>query len=212
MGWAPSGDLQILYRSLSPARRTELLMLALLIPVTAIAEMAMIAAIVPFLSALVPGSDPETVLAGVLTQLEGLWTTQAMAAAVALFIPVVIVASILRLALAWKSLRFSADLGHDLNMEIQRRMLHQPYLFHVSSHSSRLLASLDKVDELILGLAVNPRKYLGRSRRISRLYWISVTASVNGLTPDRSTWMSSASAPLAFAQSRSASGQAMQTR
>ena len=151
MSRAPNGDLQTLYRSLSPARRTELLTLALLMPVTAIAEMLMIAAIVPFLSALVPGGDPDTVLAGLLAQLERLWPAQAMVAAATLFIPVVIITSILRLTLTWKSLRFSAELGHDLTMEVQRRMLHQPYLFHVSSHSSRLVASLDKIDELVLG-------------------------------------------------------------
>lgn len=131
---APNGDLQILYRSLSPARRKQLLIVALLMPVTAVAEMLMIAAIVPFLSALIPGGNPDTVLAGPLARLERLWPAHAMVVAATLFIPVVIVTSALRLTLTWKSLRFSADLGHDLNMGIQRRMLHQPYLFHVSGH------------------------------------------------------------------------------
>ena len=113
MGRTPNGDLQTLYRSLSPARRTQLLTVALLMPVTAVAEMLMIAAIVAFLSALVPGGNPETVLAGSLAGLERLWAPQPMVAAATLFIPVVIVASILRLALTWTSLRFSAGLGHD---------------------------------------------------------------------------------------------------
>lgn len=160
MDWTPNGDLQTLYRSLSPARRKQLLVVALLMPVTAVAEMLMIAAIVPMLSALVPGGGPESVLAGPLARLERLWPTQAMVAAATLFIPVVIVTSILRLVLTRKSLNFSADLGHDLNMEIQRRMLHQPYLFHVSSHSSRLLASLEKIDEMVLGYVLRGLQFL----------------------------------------------------
>lgn len=154
MSSAHSGDLTTLFRSLSPRWRGRLLLVALLMPVTALAEMLMIAAIVPLLSALDGAADPKTILGGALGWLDRLLPAENITAAASLFILAAVVASALRLALSWASLRFSADLGHDLNMEIQRRMLHQPYLFHASSHSSRLLASLDKVDELVLSFAL----------------------------------------------------------
>ena len=154
MSSSQSGDLITLFQTLSRQRRHQLLAVALLMPVTAVAEMAMVAAIVPLLSALDSAANPNSVLEGALGWLDHLLPATSITAAAFLFILTVITASVLRLALSWASLRFSADLGHDLNIEIQRRMLHQPYLFHTSSHSSRLLASLEKVDELVLGFAL----------------------------------------------------------
>ena len=129
-------DLRALYRHLLPSRRRQLYALGLLMPVTAVAEMAMVAAIVPFLAGL--GSAVANPTAR--------WAT--------IFIAAVLVASLLRLALSWLTLRFTSQLGHDLNMKVQQRLLQQPYLFHVASHSSRFIASLEKVDELVLAYAL----------------------------------------------------------
>src|SRR6185436_4537041 len=45
-------------------------------------------------------------------------------------------------------------LGQELDVGIQKRLLHQPYLFHVRRHSSELLTALDKIDFLIFSTAL----------------------------------------------------------
>lgn len=154
MGRAASGDLLALFRSLSTACRRQFWILCLLMPVTAAAEMLTVAAIVPFLAALDEFGQPTGNLPALLEWLDGAMPVTGLTAAAILFVVAAMLAAALRLALSWLSLRFAAEVGHELNMEIQRRMLHQPYLFHLATHSSRLLASLEKVDELVLSFAL----------------------------------------------------------
>ena len=151
----PAGQITKLYRRLSPARRNQLAIIFLLTPLTALAEMLSIATLVAFLSLLVPGRGPSTTLDGVLRWLG--WAIEAPEVAIAagLFAIAAALTAALRLVLSWHSLRFTADLGHELNVEIQRRTLLQPYLYHASSHSSRLIASLEKVEELVVGLVLS---------------------------------------------------------
>lgn len=145
------GQLARLLRHLSADRRKQLMMICILTPVTAVVEMLAIASLVPFLALLEPGRDPHSALAGLLHWMDSLLPGPIAAGAAILFGFAAVVTAICRLALSWLSFRFTADLGHELNVEIQRRILHQSYLFHVSSHSSRLIASMDKVDELAFG-------------------------------------------------------------
>jgi ATP-binding cassette subfamily B protein len=58
-------------------------------------------------------------------------------------------AGALRLQLAWSTQNFVLGLGHELAVEIQRRTLAQPYSYHVSRNSSEIVASLEKVQELV---------------------------------------------------------------
>lgn len=149
-----NGDLRSLWRVTSAPRRRQLLALCLLMPLTAAAEMLMVGAIVPFLASLgnfVPASG---LLLALPASIGRLLSLPPLAAAALLFAAAAAGAAGLRILLSWQTFRFSADLGHELNLEIQRRMLHQPYLFHVSTPSSRLLSSLDKVDELVLGFTL----------------------------------------------------------
>ena len=147
-------DVRILYRLLSATRRRQLIVVGLLMPVTAIAEMAMVAAIVPFL-ALLAGNrthDALPLLSRLLDELEVLAPTNPLLAAAALFALAALTTAVLRLALSWVSQQFAFGMGHELAVEIQRRLLNQPYLFHLRHHSSELLAALDKVDHLIFNL------------------------------------------------------------
>ncbi|HEU0309698.1 MAG TPA: ABC transporter ATP-binding protein [Sphingomicrobium sp.] len=151
----------ILYRSISLTRRTQLLRLAVLVPLSAAAEMLMIASIVPFLAMLGGGEPIDGLMLRPLATVERSLQLSPVAFAAGLFAASAILASALRLWLARSSFIFAADLGHEINMGVQRRMLHQPYLFHAASHSSRLLASLEKVDLLVLGFALTGLQALG---------------------------------------------------
>jgi ABC-type multidrug transport system fused ATPase/permease subunit len=55
----------------------------------------------------------------------------------------------LRLWLAWASQSFVLMFGHDLSVEIERRILLQPYSYHITHSSSEVLAALQKVEMLV---------------------------------------------------------------
>lgn len=66
-------------------------------------------------------------------------------------------AAAVRLLLLWASLRLANAAGADLSLEVYRRTLYQPYLFHISNNSSALITSItSKTKSLItmLGLGL----------------------------------------------------------
>jgi ABC-type multidrug transport system fused ATPase/permease subunit len=149
-------EVRILYRLLSANRRRQLVLVILLMPMTAIAEMAMVAAIVPFLALLAGRSNYETLplLSRLLDELQRLTPSNPLLAAAALFVMAALTTAALRLILSWLSNQLAFGMGHEVSVEIQRRLLHQPYLFHLGHHSSELLSALDKVDHLIFNLVL----------------------------------------------------------
>ncbi len=149
---AVTAELGTIFRIVPPSRRRDLLSICLLMPVTAAAETLMVTAVVPVLAILAGSSSNLPMLSALLGWVERITSGSPLAAAATLFVAASLATAIFRLLLSWSTLRFSAQLGHDLNMAIQRRLLNQPYLYHVSSNSSRQLALLDKVDFLVLDL------------------------------------------------------------
>ena len=143
-----------LYRFMSPARRRQAVLLALLMPVAALAEMVSVASIVPLLSLLGGESGGQRLpwLSDMLAGAAGRSGSSVVGVAGTLFIAAAITAAVTRLILARLGQRFSFELGHEVSVEIQRRILHQPYLYHVGHHSSRAIASLDKVEQFVFGL------------------------------------------------------------
>ncbi|HET9336711.1 MAG TPA: ABC transporter ATP-binding protein [Sphingomicrobium sp.] len=143
-----AADLRTITRFIVDKRRRELLLAASLIPVAAAAEILMVSAIVPLL-ALLGGTRTDLPMRSALGFIG---PGSSLAAAATLFVAAALLAALLRLAQSWSTLRLAAHVGHDLNMDIQHRLLHQPYLFHVNANSGSLLASLDKVDYLAIDL------------------------------------------------------------
>jgi ATP-binding cassette subfamily B protein len=153
-----TSELAVLYQSLPRARRRQLLAVALLMPATAIAEMAMVGAIVPFLAIL---GGTLAVIPPTIEQLLGRLGPNPLFAAALLFALTVLATAVLRLALAWISQQFAFGSGHELVVAIQRRLLYQPYSFHLGHHSSQLLTSLDKVDFLVFSLVLQGIQAIG---------------------------------------------------
>src|SRR4029453_16295239 len=101
------------------------------------------------------GASRQLPLLPSLLNLLGTWVPgNPILAAAALFALAVLAAMLCRLALTWVSQHFAFGSGHELAVEIQRRLLHQSYLFHIRRHSSELLTSLDKIDFLIFSTAL----------------------------------------------------------
>ncbi len=146
-----------LYSAMSPQRRRQLTWLVAFTPLAALTEMLTIGAVVPLLAFL---GDPSGLNdAGGMRRLveigraAGLDERRDMAVAAAmLFASAAVVAAALRLLLMWSSQRFSFGLGHELAVEIQRRVLAQPYSYHVSQNSSAIISSLEKVEALVFGV------------------------------------------------------------
>lgn len=144
--------LALLYRFMSPARRRQCALLFLLMLVGALAELFTIGSILPFLSILAGGSNAPGWIEGVVSGIAGLIGGNLLTVAATLIIVAAVIAAAIRLALSWSSQSFTLGFGHELAMEIQRRILQQPYSFHISQHSSRILASLEKVQILSSGV------------------------------------------------------------
>ena len=113
-------------------------------------ELLSLGAVVPFLTLLAKGSPGRS---------SGLWRliprghdSHALLFATSLFILAVIASTGARLLLQLATQRTVMGAGHELTVEIQRRSLMQPYEYHVGMHSSSLIASLDKVQQLVHGV------------------------------------------------------------
>lgn len=153
MAGAVRTDLRTIIGGLSDARRRELGLLALLMPATALAEALTVAAIVPFV-ALVSGQSVEAPFRAMLGPLSELGSGRPLLAAAVLFGLAVTSTAILRLALTWTSRHFAFEVGHETAVEMQRRLLGQPYPYHLARHSSEHLAGLDKVDLLVFDFLI----------------------------------------------------------
>lgn len=125
--------------------------------VGALAEMVTIGAVIPFISLL---ADPDAAFDfpwlqaafGVLgwKDPESIVTPMTL-----LFLTLIISASALRLVLLTASTRYIYALGTDMSISLYRRILRQPYHFHLSHSSSELITSVNKIQS-VLGAAVKP--------------------------------------------------------
>jgi len=133
-------DLARIYAEMSPSRRRQFYRLIALMCVGAFAELATIGSVVPFLSLL---ANP-----GVLAKL-GWLPIGSLPAAALLFAALVLLAGTVRLYLSFSVQDFSYRLGHEIMVAIERRVLLQPYSFHIEQNSSNLLAAIEKVEVLV---------------------------------------------------------------
>ena len=116
----------------------------------AIAEMATLGSVVPFLALLL---EPDLISTYPLIQMIFSWVggtpnNFALSASI-LFAVIGVVAGLVRMLLMWASLRISFGLGADIGGEVYRRTLYQSYSWHVSRNSSEILASIDKVNSVV---------------------------------------------------------------
>ena len=153
-GWDQTGlwsGLRGLFDTLTPRRRRHFYVVLALMFAGAVAELATIGAVLPFLSLL---ADPDRIsripaLGAAFDRVGAVGNSQRLIAATVLFIGLAIIAALIRLQLTWSSQKFIFRVGHELAVDIQRRILFQPYTFHINRNTSTLIASLDKVGTLV---------------------------------------------------------------
>lgn len=146
--------LRPLYDFMPPYRKRQFLRVLMLMLVGALAEIATIGAVVPFLSLLASQGELQPFQGfSRLFELLGAQTAdEQLVASTILFMATALFAAAIRLLLSWSTQSFVLGLGHNLSAEIQRRILLQPYSFHISRNSSEIIASLDKVQVLVSGV------------------------------------------------------------
>ena len=144
-------SLRRIYRQMPKARRWGLLWVMLLMLAGALAEIVTIGAVLPFLALLADPTRLERipVLPRLLHAVGAETHGQVLLATGIGFCVVAVLAAMVRLQLAWSSQAFVFRLGHDIGLEVQRRVLAQPYSFHISRNTSLLISSLEKVQVLV---------------------------------------------------------------
>jgi ATP-binding cassette subfamily B protein len=139
-----------LYSIMSRRRRAHFAAVLALMLLGGLAETATIASVLPFLSLLAgEESTPFTWLVDMLAQLGLASAAERVNAAALLFVGVALAAAAIRLLLSWASQSFVFQLGHEVAVEIHRRILLQRYSFHTQHNSSEVLASLEKGHVLV---------------------------------------------------------------
>ena len=129
---------------LSRRRRRQLVLLVLLMLLGAVAEVASIGAIVPFLAMLLDPSDAlerptvaRLVAAlGLSPDVDVRWRITVAFAGVALL------AGAVRLVLIAATARINFGIGHELGAEVYRRTLYWPYEAHLRRNSSEIMGGV----------------------------------------------------------------------
>ena len=136
-----------LHAIVPPGRGRTIWLLALLTAVSAVSEVVAIGSVVPFL-ALLAGSPNDYFewLPAVFEAIGADTRSSQLVAATAFLCVAAFVAAALRITLVRKTQEFAFRTGHEISVEVQRRMLIQPYSWHLSHNSSDQLATITKVE------------------------------------------------------------------
>lgn len=142
--------LKAIYAQVSPRRQRQFYLVQLLMVASAAAEFATIGAVVPFLALLAGSGGTGRASRFLIARLPAGHDPTLIAAAIFVFFAVV--AGVIRVQFTWSSRSFVLGCGHEIAVEIQRRVLLQPYSFHIHRHSSSLFAALDRTEIVVIEL------------------------------------------------------------
>lgn len=122
--------------------------------VGAIAELATIGSVIPFLALLSrqAGASHLPWPASMFGSPDPSLAPGAIIVTAVAFAAIAVAAGLIRLELAWLTQDFVYRVGHELALGAQRRILSQPYAFHVDRHSSTLISATDKVEVFVFDL------------------------------------------------------------
>lgn len=137
-----------LWKHLSLKRQRQFFLLSFLMLVSAVAEVASLGSVLPFLGILV---SPDKVFnhpaaAQFCSFFEIKSPAQLVLPLTALFASMALLAGMFRMLLLWVSTRVVYASGADLSMELYRRTLYQPYQVHIARNSSSVISGMSKVE------------------------------------------------------------------
>lgn len=177
----PAGVREI-YEQTSTARRREFRWLLVLMLLNAFAELGTIGAVLPLLTLIGNPLGIEHYLWALqLLDLVGAGSQGArLLTATMIFSVFAVVGGVVRFELVRSTFTFSHDLAHELMLEIQRRLLSQPYSFHVGRHSSTLITALEKSEIVVFDVILPIIQ--GASASVISLFIIAILVAVDPLT------------------------------
>ncbi len=146
--------LRRLYRSFPAHYRRRLLVVLLVMVCGAVAEVMSLGAVLPFLALMAdPARAADYPLLVDFFALFGWEEPENILPPVAvLFVVLAIVAAAIRIILTRITTSFVSSLGHVLATEVYRRILYQPYSYHVNKNSSESVAAVQVVHSMTQGL------------------------------------------------------------
>lgn len=151
----PFRDLNVLLARLRTRRRIQMFLLGVLSIFSAIAEVAMLGLVVPFLAlVLSPAQALNNPMVAQLARSLGLNTPEALLLPVtAGFSAVAVSAGMIRALLLYSTLRFTNGLAAELSADVYRRTLYQSYRVHVSRSTAEVISTIrSKVDGVVGGI------------------------------------------------------------
>jgi ABC-type multidrug transport system fused ATPase/permease subunit len=137
-----------IHQQMSRPRRRQLYGVLALMLFNAGAELCTIGAVLPLLILI---SRPQALrhhawVSSILQALARDSQASFLIIATAIFIAFAMITGVLRFQLTRITFTFGYDFAHELTLEIQRRLLLQPYIFHVQRNTSTLVSALDKAN------------------------------------------------------------------
>lgn len=157
MKYKSTQAIKMLLSKLPPSRLGQLALLAILMLFGGFSEVVTLGLVVPFLAFLMDPLQalelPYVVKIGSLFDLSDpndlRWQFTLLFSAAA------VVSSVLRLFIIWATIRIVFNIGHEIGVEVYRRVIYQPYLVHVSTNSSEIISAIEKVNpifHILIGL------------------------------------------------------------
>ena len=147
-----------LWSHLRRPRKTQFVVLLMLMLLSSIAEMISIGAVVPFLGALI---NPEQVYNHHLAQpllvfLDVGHTKDLLFLLTFFFCAAVVAAGLLRLALLFATTQFCFLVGAEFSIDVYRRTLYQPYSVHIGRNSSEIINGITGKVAMVIGSVLMP--------------------------------------------------------
>jgi ATP-binding cassette, subfamily B, bacterial PglK len=146
--------LKRLYGHFTQRRKYQFCLVLVLLLIGALAELATIGVVLPFLALL---ADPSGALNHpfvtlLLTNFGWHTKEQLLVPITLLFGSTAIITGVIRIILTYASQKFVFRLGHDLGVAAYSRILHQPYSFHISRNTSETISCIDKVNSVLFSI------------------------------------------------------------
>ena len=137
-----------LYRQMSRRRKLQLVFVSALMFLGALAEIATVGAVLPFLTLVADPSRAASfpALHAIFAQFGWHEPNSIILPAALLFCLIALSAAAIRVLLAWSSNKVVFKIAHDLGVEIYRRALYQPYTYHLTHNSSEIVSVGAKVN------------------------------------------------------------------
>lgn len=145
--------LKNLWQYFGSRRQLQFKLLLILMVVASVAEVLSIGAILPFLGVLTnPDRIYESSIAKPLIQILSIDASSDLVIPVTIiFCTLVLTSAAIRLLLLWASSKLTYTVGADLNLNIYRKTLYQPYAEHIKKNSSDIISNIGfKSQEIIV--------------------------------------------------------------